>query len=74
MSTTIVNPHEAAVLYDHEGRPIPAGPLKEKAAQMLPDFIEKNKEAFNQWFLQKGATARPPIRFLIDEERWVWLD
>lgn len=54
--------------------------LMEEAKARLPEFIEKNKKAFDDWFREHGTTAifsndaqRFPFGYSVEEKRWVWV-
>lgn len=62
-------------IYDHRGRPIPPGEIREEAVAKSHEFIDKHKEKFAQWlrFFGNGPVApRPPITYDVSAKKWFW--
>lgn len=62
------------MLYDSLGREIPDEKLRSMAMDKFNDFLNKHKDKFQQWFSQRGAYVKPPIKFDLKRKEWVWLD
>lgn len=63
---------EPGFLVDINGQIIPDGELRARAASQLQEYVEKNKSRFNDWFIQNG-TVRPPIKYDLKKQEWVWM-
>lgn len=63
-----------SLLVDPSGRPIPTGDERRRAEEELKNFMEKNKERFQDFWKAYGFGTRPPIRYDMTLKRWLWGD